>query len=142
MTSPINIPQSVYLAVHALAKLATADANPIALRNLLLRPGSADHLSKVLQKLVHTGMLKSKLGRGGGFSLAVNPSDIRLMDIWIALEGTFESAVCPYTDTVCDLPDCLLGSIEEETSEIIRNYLSEKTVAELGNILIRRRCNE
>lgn len=135
MTSPINIPQSMYLAVHALAKLATAEGEPISLHDLLLRPGSADHLSKVLQKLVHIGMLKSKLGRGGGFFLAVKASDIRLMDVWIALEGTFESSICPYTGTECDLPDCLFGSIEKETSEIIRNYLSNRTVADLGNLL-------
>lgn len=135
MTSPINIPQSMYLAVHALAKLAANNGTLIPLHGLLIRPGSADHLSKVLQKLVHHGILRSKLGRGGGFSLAINPGDIRLMDIWIVLEGTFESAICPYTETICDLPDCLFGTIEKKASELIRIYLSEKTVADLGNML-------
>lgn len=137
MSSPVSIPESISLAVHALAKLAasTSRTEPVKLNDLLIRPGSADHLSKVMQKLTKAGMVKSRRGRSGGFMLCVNPSDIRLMDVWIALEGTFESTICPYTGNGCSLPNCLFGSIGLDASELIREYFTNTTVADIGSLL-------
>ncbi|MCK5064983.1 MAG: Rrf2 family transcriptional regulator, partial [Candidatus Fermentibacteraceae bacterium] len=93
MSSPVTIPESVSLAIHAMSKLAASRDEHIVLSDLLIKPGSANHLSKVLQKLTRAGMITSKRGQGGGFILAVHPSDIRLMDVWIALEGTFVTGI-------------------------------------------------
>lgn len=138
MSSPINIPESFSLAVHALARLAADDSKPVKLQDLLIKPGSTDHLSKVMQKLVKAGMVKSRRGRGGGFALAVNPADIRLMDVWIVLEGTFENSICPYAGNGCSLPVCLFGSLGQEASEMVRDYLTETTVKDLGGGLTSR----
>ena len=135
MSSPVSIPESISLAVHALAKLASAGTRSVKLNDLLIRPGSADHLSKVMQKLTKAGMVKSRRGRGGGFTLGVNAADIRLMDLWIALEGTFETTICPYTGNGCSLPDCLFGSIGQDASELIRDYFTNTTVADTGRLL-------
>ena len=134
MSSPVTIPESVSLAIHALAKLAASKGESVVLSDLLLRPGSANHLSKVLQKLTRAGMITSKRGHGGGFSLAVHPSDIRLMDVWIALEGTFESGICPFTGQGCELPSCLFGTVIEDASNLIRKYFTDHTVADLGRL--------
>ncbi|MBD3278876.1 MAG: Rrf2 family transcriptional regulator [Candidatus Aegiribacteria sp.] len=133
MSSPINIPESFSLAVHGLARLAAADSKPVKLQDLLIRPGSTDHLSKVMQKLVKAGMVRSRRGRGGGFTLAVNPADIRLMDVWIVLEGTFENTICPYAGNGCSLSICLFGSLGQKASGIVRDYLTETTVEDLGS---------
>lgn len=135
MSSPVSIPESIFLAVHALAKLASCRNESVKLNDLLIRPGSADHLSKVMQKLTKAGMVKSRRGRCGGFKLGVNPSDIRLMDIWIALEGTFETTVCPYTGNGCSLHDCLFGSIVPDASKLIRRYFINTTVADIGSLI-------
>ena len=135
MSSPVSIPESIFLAVHALAKLASSETKSVKLNDLLIRPGSADHLSKVMQKLTKAGMVKSRRGRSGGFAMGVNPSDIRLMDIWIALEGTFETAICPYTGNGCSLPNCLFGSIGFDASELIREYFTNTTVADIGSLI-------
>lgn len=134
MSSPVTIPESVSLAIHALAKLAASKGEHVVLSDLLLRPGSANHLSKVLQKLTHAGMITSKRGHGGGFSLVVHPSDIRLMDIWIALEGTFVTSICPFMGQGCELPSCLFGTVVEDASNLIRKYFTDHTVADLGRL--------
>ncbi len=135
MSLPVSIPESVSLAVHAMAKLAAGGSEAVKLTDLLIKPGSADHLSKVMQKLTKAGMVKSKRGRGGGFSLGVNAADIRLMDIWIALEGTFETSICPYMGNGCAQPICLFGTIGKDASQLIRNYFANTTVEDLGKLL-------
>ncbi len=134
MSSPVSIPESVSLAIHALAKLAASNGEYVVLSDLLLRPGSANHLSKVLQKLTRAGIVTSKRGHGGGFSLAVHPSDIRLMDVWIALEGTFVTSICPFMWHGCKLPTCLFGTVIEDASNLVRKYFTDHTVADLGRL--------
>lgn len=135
MASAVHIPETVSLGIHALAKLAGSRRRTETLGNLLVKPGSVDHLSKVMQKLARAGIVRSRRGRGGGFSLAVSPFDIRLMDIWIALEGTFVNNTCPYSNHGCKLVRCLFGSSVEEASDTIRTYLMNTTVADLGRII-------
>lgn len=134
MSSPVTIPESVSLALHALVKLAALKCEHIVLSDLLLRPGSTHHLSKVLQKLTRAGMITSKRGHGGGFSIAVHPSDIRLMDVWIALEGTFVTSVCPHTWQGCVLSSCLFGTALQDASNLLKKYFTDNTVADLARL--------
>ncbi|MCK5115624.1 MAG: Rrf2 family transcriptional regulator [Candidatus Aegiribacteria sp.] len=135
MSLPVSIPESVSLAVHAMARLAQGGVEAVKLNDLLIKPGSAAHLSKVMQKLTKAGMVKSRRGRGGGFTLGVNASDVRLMDIWIALEGTFETSMCPYLDNGCTLSVCIFGTIGKDASQLIRNYFTDTTVEDIGKLL-------
>jgi len=135
MSSPIVIPESISLAVHALAKLAFCNEGTVSLNDLLIKPGSADHLSKVMQRLSKAGIVGSKRGRGGGFFMRVDPRDIRLMDVWVIMEGSFGSGSCPYRCSGCALSSCLFGSMVEEALQPVREYLENTTVADLGGML-------
>ena len=81
-------------------------------------------------------MVKSRRGRGAGLTLGVKASDIRLMDIWIALEGTFETSLCPYLGNGCTIPVCLFGTIVKDASQLIRNYFTHTTVEDIGKLLV------
>ncbi len=137
MSSPVNIPESVSLALHALARLAREEGSSLKLGDLLVKPGSPDHLSKVMQKLTRVGMVSSRRGRGGGFTLAVSPCDIRLMDVWIALEGTFQSGVCPLNGKGCPLRKCIFGSMASDAAGVVSDYFSRTTVADLADLFSR-----
>ena len=134
MSSPVNIPESVSLALHALARLAARAEGPLRLGDLMVRPGSPDHLSKVMQKLVRTGMVSSKRGRGGGFILSVDPADIRLMDVWIAMEGNFQSGICPFAGKDCPMRQCIFGNVSSDASGLIADYFRGTTVADLADL--------
>jgi len=132
MSSPVAIPETMSLAVHAMARLAAANGGTLRLPDLLVKPGSLDHLSKVMQRLVKAGFVRSRRGRNGGFHLAARPSDIRLMDLWTALEGTFESGACPLNGGACGLPSCVFGTAMQDAAAVIRKYFSEHSLADLG----------
>lgn len=136
MSSPVNIPESVSLGLHALARLAAEAGGPLKLSDLMVRPGSRDHLSKVMQKLVRTGMVTSKRGRSGGFSLNASPGDIRLMDVWIALEGTFQSGMCPLDGRGCPLRGCIFGTVSSDAASLVADYFRRTTLADLAGLFV------
>lgn len=142
MPSPVTIPESVSLAFHAMGKLAAFEGEYLRLDDLLVRPGSPDHLSKVLQKLVRAGLIKSKRGRNGGFTIAVRASDIRLIDVWITLEGSFITSSCPLAGNGCSLSSCVFGTVQEEAALLIRDYFTKRTVADIGDSFREEKENE
>jgi len=53
------------------------------------------YLSKVLQKLTHAGLVTSCPGRTGGFRLARDPADIRVLEVVNAVDPLQRIQSCP-----------------------------------------------
>jgi len=94
-------------------------------------PGS--YLSKLLHRLQQEGVVESRRGRGGGFSLARDADRIRLADV-----------VAPFDDGLIDR-HCLLGRAEcrddvpcpahgawMEVADRVRRFFRETTLEDLG----------
>ena len=93
-------------------------------------------LSKVVQKLVHAGILASKRGPGGGVALARPPEEIRLWDVIVALEGPDYLQGCVLGLETCD-PErpCPLHHDWVKIREQIFDLLRAKTLADLATSL-------
>ena len=63
------------------------------------------YLSKILQDLCRNGILVSRRGSGGGFSLARHPRDVNLKDVIEAIEGKIYLVNCLQKVS----PSCWLG---------------------------------
>jgi Rrf2 family iron-sulfur cluster assembly transcriptional regulator len=91
-----------------------------------------EFVSKVLQTLTLNGIVASKKGKSGGFSLAKDPSQIKLIDIVIAIDGleVFHKCVIGFpgcsSDTPCPVHNTW-GPIRENTY----NMLSIHTLEDL-----------
>ena len=78
-------------------------------------------LRKILQTLTKEGLLNSSKGKDGGFSLAVSPEKITLIEIMKIFQGSirlsehkFKKSDCPHIN------DCLLKKkIDEIEKEVI-----------------------
>lgn len=51
-------------------------------------------MAKIAGSLVEVGILNSKEGKGGGFSLNYDPSEVQIKEILEAVEGEVEPVVC------------------------------------------------
>ena len=61
-----------------------------------------NYLAKVMRKLVNQGIVGSRVGPSGGYTLSRPPEDIKLRDIYEAIEGEIDStADCIDDDAVC-----------------------------------------
>lgn len=99
-----------------------------------------EFVSKILQKLTYYGIAGSKKGKGGGFYLAKNPNNIRLIDIIAAIDGLdiFKSCILGFpgcsNENPCPVHD-KWGKLREEAykmlSEESLTQLKEKTLQKI-----------
>ncbi|MCH8325313.1 MAG: Rrf2 family transcriptional regulator [Bacteroidetes bacterium] len=102
-----------------------------------------EFISKILQSLTASGLIYSKKGKLGGFSLAKNPNKIKLIDIVTAIDGLelFERCVlgfpncspdtpCPVHDKWGELRTKAYQMLTEETLDAF----AEKTLRKIKNL--------
>ena len=83
-------------AVMALADIAKFDNNsPVSLRDISLRQGiSLVYLEQLFLKLKKNDVVKSIRGKKGGYILSRNASDIKISDIFFAVEEKVKTVGC------------------------------------------------
>lgn len=93
-----------------------------------------EFVSKMLQILTFSGIVGSKKGKNGGFYLAKNPNDIKIIDIVKAIDGldVFNNCVLGFPGCSNDNP-CPVhnkwGKLRDEAYQM----LSTETLAQLKN---------
>ena len=80
-------------------------------------------LRKILQILQKRGILNSFKGQGGGFSLAVLPKDIYLVDLIEIFQGPIKLNECILKKNIC--PDRSSCTLKFKIDKIEKNVLSD-----------------
>ncbi len=88
-----------------------------------------EFVSKILQNLTESGIVYSKKGKSGGFSLAKDPSKIRLIDIVAAIDGLgmFNNCVLGFPECNPDHP-CPVHHKWGELRTKAYNMLNDETI--------------
>ncbi len=121
------------VATHILTALAVTDGKPIRSEDL----GNSVNTGAVvirglLSRLADAGLTRSQLGSGGGALLAKAPSEIRLLDVYRAVEDTELFAVHRSPPCAeCPVGANILGAI---TPALTRAQIAME--AELGKTTI------
>jgi Rrf2 family protein len=109
MPSLFNVSVAASIGLHATSLLACA-SSPMHGRRISERLGVSEaHLSKVLQRLVKTGLVRARRGPRGGFELKRPPEEITLREIYEAVEGPLDVSTCPFAVPLCAGGPCALG---------------------------------
>ena len=98
-----------------------------------------EFVSKILQSLRDSGLISSSKGKSGGFSLAKDPSRIKLIDVVAAIDGLdmFDSCVlgfpecspthpCPVHDTWGTLRNQTYDMLTSETVDKLKDKTLNK----------------
>jgi len=119
-------------AMLALAKLPEGEhAGVPRIAELVDVPPS--YLSKLLQILARSGLVKSQRGLGGGFRLARDPQSISLYDIVEPLEQIERWTGCFLGNPVCsDAHPCALHSRWKEVQQSYLSMMRRSTLSELA----------
>ncbi len=83
-------------------------------------------LEKLLLQLKHAGLTTSRRGPDGGYSLALPPEEIRIGDIFTAVEGPVN-----FTEGFETQESSEIGGFFAEIEEEVREVLNTKTLHEL-----------
>lgn len=89
---------------------------------------SPKFLSQIAQELKKAGILMSKEGISGGYSLAKKPADIRLLDVLQVLDGELVEGKCFEEGHECS---CGAGDIWADMKVQMEKTIGKKTVADL-----------
>ena len=89
---------------------------------------SPKFLSQIAQELKHAGILASKEGVSGGYSLAKSASKIKILDVLKVLDGELVEGKCFEDDHECT---CGAGEMWNEMKLQMEETIGKKTVADL-----------
>lgn len=133
MSNFIKISEAASIAFHTAAYLAQHPDRLVSSREIARVLGvSENHLSKVLQRLAHSGIVESMRGPTGGFRIRSPWERVRLIDIYEAIEGPVSAPRCLLDLPVCRGNRCALGMLVHRTNETARKVLSSTTLAEMA----------
>ena len=98
-----------------------------------------EFISKILQSLTESGLIESKKGKSGGFKLAKQPSEIKLIDIVKAIDGleSFNNCVLGFPNC-SDINPCPLHDKWGELRLKTYNMLSEENLEHFREITLQK----
>ena len=123
-------------AVMALVDLARFDnINPVSLRDISLRQGiSLDYLEQIFSKLKKNEIVKSVRGTQGGYVLNKNPNDIKLANIFHAVDEKVKTVQCKKDSKKgCNgkATKCITHNLWDELETHINTFFENKSLNDL-----------
>jgi Rrf2 family iron-sulfur cluster assembly transcriptional regulator len=123
-------------AVMALVDLARFDnINPVSLRDISLRQGiSLDYLEQIFSKLKKNEIVKSIRGTQGGYVLNKNPNDIKLTNIFHAVDEKVKTVQCKKeSKRGCNgkATKCITHNLWDELEIHINTFFENKNLQDL-----------
>ncbi len=123
-------------AVMALLDLARfEDLNPVSLRDISLRQGiSLDYLEQIFSKLKKNEIVKSIRGTHGGYVLNKNPNDIKLTNIFHAVDEKVKTVQCKKESKKgCNgkATKCITHNLWDELEIHINTFFENKSLEDL-----------
>ena len=89
-------------------------------------------LEKIIQDLMRKGLIKSKRGSCGGYTLARSPDAISFYDVIEAIEGPIAVNACLDPHLGCDqLPRCTMVGVWSEVQKKVMEVFTGTTIADL-----------
>ena len=123
-------------AVMALADIAKFDQNePISLRDISLRQGiSLLYLEQIFLKLKKKNIVVSARGTKGGYVLSKTPKEIKLADIFSAVDEKLKTLNCKKDSKKgCNgkTAKCITHNLWNELEDYINNFFEKKNLSDL-----------
>ena len=123
-------------AVMALVDLAGFDnINPVSLRDISLRQGiSLDYLEQIFLKLKKNEIVKSIRGTHGGYVLTKNPNEIKLTNIFHAVDEKVKTVQCKKESKKgCNgkATKCITHNLWYELDTHINTFFENKSLEDL-----------
>ncbi len=122
-------------AVMALADIASFDRqNPISLRDISLRQNiSLVYLEQIFSKLKKNNIVKSVRGINGGYILTKDPEQIKLLNIFSAVDEKVKTVQCRRESKKgCNgkLTKCITHNLWDDLEIHINNFFEKKNLGD------------
>lgn len=130
MSSLLKISDAASIALHAMIVLAKNRDKMLSVKHIADELDvSANHLSKVMQRLVKSGLVNSIKGNGGGFRLSQNPEEVAFLEIYEAIDGKFKPSNCLLSQHECKPDECILGDLVRSINTQVEEHFRGKKLS-------------
>lgn len=124
--SILRISDATALGLHAMIILAQNKERLVSVKEISESLDvSANHLSKVMQRLNKAGYIDSIKGFNGGFKLIVEPQDVTFLEIFELFDGKLKNTSCLLPSQKCE-GKCILGDLVSSINKQVKEKF-EKT---------------
>lgn len=124
--SIIKISEAASIGLHAMIIIAQNPKKPVCVKEISdILDASANHLSKIMQRLGKAGFIKSIKGYHGGFKLIKPVEKISFLEIYELFDGKFPNSNCLLTAHKCK-GRCILGDLVTSVNRQVKEKF-EKT---------------
>jgi Rrf2 family protein len=133
--NPMQVTRATDYAVRIMVELASLPPGDKAQLNELIESTGVrgSFLSKVVQRLVHAGMVSSHRGTRGGFSMRVSGEEVTLLDVIEAIEGPTQMNLCLASGPSCERKSwCGVHPVWQKAQSAFVQELASVTVARLA----------
>lgn len=130
----MQIPRRVDYGLRAVIYLSGQDPNKCcSIAEIASQQGvPRKFLEKIIQDLIRAGLIKSKRGSCGGYTLARSPDEISFYDVIEAIEGPVAVNACMDPETGCNqLPRCTMLGVWNELQQMVVNVFTRTTIGAL-----------
>ena len=134
MPGLLNSPEGQTIALHVCLWIADGDRafrpSPKIAKELGF---SYNHFAKVVQRLVHAGLLETERGPKGGIRLARDHKSIAMLDVYAAAGGEpLRPHRCLLDPKICAGRACALGHLIESENDRLHKTMKHTTLAGLA----------
>lgn len=127
--SILKISEAASIGLHALIFLAKNDGL-VSVKEIATRLNiSANHLSKVMQRLNKAGYIDSIKGFNGGFKLTVKPEEVTFLEIYELFDGKIKDSSCLIGRENCP-NDCIFGDLISSINKQVKDQFQNTKLAD------------
>lgn len=128
--SILKISDAASIALHALVVLAKNHDKLISVKEIATSLDiSANHLSKVMQRLTKAGYIESIKGFNGGFKLLVEPQKITFLEIYELFDGKLQDTNCLLSHKRCK-DGCVMGDLVSSITKQVKQKFEDVRVSD------------
>lgn len=126
-----KISEATAIAIHAMIYIANREEQVISLKEISDKFNiSSHHLSKVLQRLVKSGLLISTKGSKGGFLLVAEHKNSSFFAIYEIIEGKYKSHTCLFNANVGNCETCIMGNLISKIDNEFLQYMQNHKISD------------
>jgi len=135
MAGIMKISEAAVLALHAMIYMANAGGRKVSTHEIAeFHHVSENHLSKVLQRLVHAGYVDSIRGPKGGFEIAKKTADISLLELYELFDGPMQLNGCLFDAPVCGMGNCIFGTLLVQINTLAGIFLTNTRLSDVAGV--------
>ena len=138
MPQMLHVSDAASMGIHACSLLAALPPEKALTSQEMAETlhGSANHMSKILQRLSRAGLVDSTRGPNGGFRLSCDAETTSVLQVFEAIEGPIREEHCMLRIPLCSpARQCIMGRLVQDVQEMVRDRFSKTTLGDMARFI-------